>query len=143
MTYCTQQDLIDRFGAARLIQLTDKVNKPASTIDAVTVAKHIGDASSMIDGYVAKLHALPLTVVPPVLVKIAVDLAWYYLLGNAAGKDTPEAIAYREAVRWLENVSKGLVVLEDAGIMPPQAGGGQVQTSKPDRVFTRDSLRDY
>lgn len=143
MPYCTQQDLIDRFGSARLVQLTDKTNKPATTIDPVTVAKHIGDASSMIDGYVAKRHALPLVSVPAVLVKIGVDIAWYYLLGNAAGKDSPEAIAYRDAISWLESVSKGLVVLDDGGTAPLPSGGGQIQTSAPDRVFTRDSMAGF
>lgn len=140
MTYCTQQDLVDRFGTLRLAQLTDRVNKPASVIDAVVIGKHIADASSMIDGYLAKRYSLPLASVPSALTKIGVDLAWYYLLGDGAGKDDPASVAYRDAMRWLENVAKGLIVIESAGEIPSPAGGGQIKTSAPDRVFTRDSL---
>lgn len=143
MAYCTQQDLIERFGAARLVQLTDKTNRPATTIDPVTVARHIADATSMIDSYLGKRYALPLPVVPAVLTKVAVDLAWYYLLGSAAEKDTPEASAYRDARIWLESVSKGLAIIEGAGEQLDQAGGGQIKTAAPDRIFTRDSLRGY
>jgi phage gp36-like protein len=144
MTYCTLQDLIDRFGEQRLVQLTDKINKPATTIDAVTVAKHIGDAVSMINSYVAKRYAVPLTFVPEALTKVAVDLAWYYLRGDAVEKDDPAAIAFRDAIKWLENVSKGLIIIEGAdGVALPSAGGGQVKTSPPNRVFTRTSLDSF
>lgn len=143
MTYCTQQDLVDRFGELRLIQLTDRVNKPATTIDATTVSRHIGDASSMIDSYLTKRFRLPLPEVPAVLTKFAVDLAWYYLLGDSVGKDDAAAVAYRDARAWLQDVSKGLVSIEGAveGLAP--AGGGQIQTSAPDRVFTREDLGGF
>lgn len=141
MAYCTQQDLVDRFGAGRLIQLTDRTNTPATTIDGTVVAKHIGDATSLIDSYVGKRYALPLGNVPAVLTKVAVDLAWYFLLGPSASKDGPEAMARAEAVRWLEAVSKGLAVIDDAGLKPAQAGGGQIKIAAPARVMSRDSLR--
>lgn len=143
MPYVTQQDLIDRFGSAELVQLTDRTNKPASTIDATTVGRHIADAISIIDGYVGKVYALPLATVPPALTKVACDLARYFIHGKAADKDGAVAQAYRDAMRWLENVAKGLILIEDAGTVPGQAGGGQVQTSAPRRVFTRDSMSDF
>lgn len=141
MTYCTQQDLIDRFGQLKLVQLTDRENKPATTINETTVAKHIDDAVSTIDSYIAKRVALPLATVPPVLTKVAVDLSWYFLLGASVGKDDPAAAAYRDAIRWLENVAKGLVIIGDVeGETPAPAGGGQIQTSAPNRIFSRDKL---
>lgn len=144
MTYCTQQDLIDRHSELKLAQLTDVVNKPASTVNVVTVAKHIGDAASTIDSYIAKRVSLPMATVPAVLTKVAVDLSWYFILGNRAQKDDQETAAYKEAIRWLENVSKGLVVIGgDDGAEVAPAGGGQVKTSKPNRVFTRDRLAGF
>ncbi len=141
--YATQQDLIDRFGQTELVQLTDRTNRPATTIDETVVGRALSDADELIDGYVAKLYALPLSSVPPRLTKIACDIARYYLHGKAAEKDDPVWRAYNDAITWLKDVAKGLVVLEADGVAPEQSGGGEVQITTPDRVFTRDSLRDF
>ncbi|WP_440410629.1 gp436 family protein [Neorhizobium petrolearium] len=143
MTYATQQDLIDRFGAEELIQLTDRTNIPVSTIDPVVVDRALSDASELIDGYLKKVVKLPLSPVPGVLVKTASDIARYYLHGKAADKDNPVTRAYNEAVGLLRDVSRGLVELAVDGEAPPAAGGGSVQAVAPNRVFTRDSLRDF
>jgi phage gp36-like protein len=143
LSYCTEQDLVDRFGSTRLVQLTDRVNKPASTIDSVMVARHIADAASLINSHLAKRYQLPLTVpAPAALTKVAVDLSWYFLLGDTVEKDSAAAVAYRDALSWLKSVASGTVVIEGAGEVLQPAGGGQVQTSAPNRVFTRDSLGD-
>lgn len=144
MTYCTQQDLVDRYGTTKLVQLTDKVNRPASAIDPVTVAKAITDAGSLIDSYLGKRYRLPLTVAAPdVLVTYACQIAWFLLNGEAAGKDSPARMAYVDAVKWLERVSSGLVVIEGAGETVAPAGGGQIKTQGPERIFTRDRLSGF
>ena len=86
---------------------------------------------------------MPLATGPPALTTVAADLARYFLHGKAAEKDSPVTQAYRDAIRWLENVSKGLIVIEDAGAIPSQAGSGRIQVSAPDRVFTRDSMKGF
>lgn len=143
MTYIDKQGLIDRGWERKLIQLTDRLNKPATTIDDTTVARYIADAESMIDGYLGKRYNLPLGDVPKSLTKVAADLAMYFLHGDTADKDSPVAQAYRDALKWLDQVAKGLVVIESAGVVPEAAGGGQVKTSEPNRVFTRDKLGDF
>ena len=104
------------------------------------VDRNIADATSIIDGYLAKAYALPLQSVPPALTKVAVDLTIYFLHGATAEKDGAVARAYRDAMGWLQDVAKGLIVLEDAGTPVPPAGGGQVRVEAPERVFSRDSL---
>lgn len=141
MAYATLQDLIDRFGQNELIQRTDRTNKPASTIDQIVVQRALDDATALINGYLAKLYTLPVSPVPDVLVKVTADVARYYLHGSAVDKDGPVAAAHAQGLKWLRDVSTGLVQLETAGVAMPQAGGGQVRTSGPDRVMTRDSLR--
>lgn len=143
MTYATKQDLLDRFGETELMQLTDKVNRPASTIDDVPVTRALDDAAALIDGYIGKVYRLPLSGLPPVLTKNACDIARYFLHGKAADKDGPVERAYKDAVAWLKDVSKGVVTLDVEGIAPAQAGGGSVKASAPGRVFTRDSMRDF
>lgn len=141
MPYATQQDLVDRYGSKELIELTDKTNRPASTIDTVPVTRALDDATALIDSYVAKLYRLPLSAVPPILVKYACDIARYYLHGKAAEKDDAVTRGFKEAETWLVNVSKGLVALEAEGVAQPQAGGGSVRAVAPGRVFTRETLR--
>lgn len=143
MTYVTKQDLIDRFGQAELIQLTDRTNVPVTTVSDTVVGKHIADAEALVDSYLGKVYALPLSSVPPVLTKHAADIARFFLHGDAAEKDSPVERAYKAALAWLHDVAKGLVIIENAGVIPGQAGGGQIKTSAPDRVFTRDSMGDF
>jgi phage gp36-like protein len=143
VTYCSQQDLVERYGEDRLVQLTDRENRPATTVNVTTVLRHIGDATSTINSYLGKRYQLPLATVPDVLVKLAVDISWYYLQGDTADKDSAERLAYRDAIAWLEAVAGGKVIIEGAGEIIAQAGGGQVMTKGPDRAFTRDSLAGY
>ncbi|WP_337267063.1 gp436 family protein [Oryzifoliimicrobium ureilyticus] len=144
MTYCTKQDLIDRFGETELVQVTDRMNKPASTIDDTVVNRALSDATALIDGYIGKAYKLPLAAVPDSLVKASADIARYYLHFKGVDKESPVQRAYDQAVTLLLNVSKGLVQLvEDTGTAPAPAGDGMVQFSGAERVFTRCSLRGF
>jgi phage gp36-like protein len=142
MAYATRQDLVDRFGATELIQLTDRVNRPASTVDDTVVGRAIADAEALIDGYLAKRYALPLAEIPPILTRMACDIARFFLHGKAAEKDGPVDRANTAAISWLRDVSRGVVELEvGAGETPAPIGGGMVRTSASERVMRRDSLR--
>lgn len=140
MTYVTQAQLETRFGTDLLIKRTDRTNTPKTTIDTTVVAAAIADAEALVDGYLGKVYALPLSVVPPILTRVAGDVAIYYLMGDTAEKDGSWHRAYREAMAWLADVSKGIVSIDAEGITPAPQGGGAVRTSVADRVFTRDSL---
>lgn len=141
MTYCTQQDLVDRYGQTKLVQLTDKTNRPQTMIDTTVVDRAITDASSLINSFLGKKYQLPLTVAAPdVLVTYACQIAWFLLHGDAAGKDHPARMAHDDAKRWLERVANGLVIIEGAGEIVAPAGGGQIKTKGPERIFTRDRL---
>jgi len=141
MAYVTQAQLETRFGTRELIQRTDRASTPPATIDADVVAAAIADAEALVDSYLGKIYSLPLSVVPPILTRYAADLAMYYLMGEAAEKDGAWHRAYREAMAWLADVSKGIVSIDAEGITPAPVGGGAVRTSTADRVFTRESLR--
>ncbi|RVA07642.1 DUF1320 domain-containing protein [Mesorhizobium sp. M7A.F.Ca.US.002.01.1.1] len=143
MSYAVKQDLIDRFGEKELRELTDRTNRPPTTIDDTVVGRAVNDATALIDGYIAKKYSLPLVTVPDILVKVAADLARYFLHGKAADKDSPVTAAYNQAVAWLKDVAKGLIELDDGGEAPEPAGGGAIKTSAPNRVFTRDSLKGF
>lgn len=141
MTYATKQDLIDRFGELELKQLTDRVNRPPSTIDDTVVSKALGDAVDLVNSYLAKAYALPIATPPTILTRLSADIARFYLHAGKADKESPVSRAYDQAVAWLVNVARGLVTLDAADVAPAQAGGGSVQANPSTRVFTRDSLR--
>jgi len=139
MPYATQQDLIDRFGADELIQLTDDDN--AGVINTDRVTQVLGDASTRIDGYLASRYTLPLTTVPPALTQYACDIARYIL-----AKDTPTdtmSARYDEAIKFLGRVASGVYSLGiDAQGSTPALGGG-VHVDSVGRTFTQHGLRDY
>lgn len=144
MTYASQQDLVDRFGERELIQLTDRTNTPATTIDVTVVARAIEDADALIDSYVGKAFNLPLAEEPPILTKHACDIAHYYLHGDRAGDKHPVTLKFNQSMGWLKDVARGLVKLDDgAGDTPSTpAGGGKIKVNAPERIMSRESLRD-
>ena len=143
--YVSEQNLIDRFGESELVQLTDTVNRPASTIDGAKVAAAIRDASALIDSYILARTPLPLqaAAVPPVLTRVAGDIARYYLHGSRADGDHPATMRYRDALSWLKDVAKGTVQLESGGPDgdPEPSQGGANHEGR--RVFTDESLRGF
>ena len=140
MGYVTQSGLVERFGEEEIIQLTDRTAVPPAAIDATVVERAIADASSMIDGYLARRYALPLTATPPALAKAAADIARYYLHGAAAGKDDAVSRAHEAALRWLRDIASGAVTLDaDGAAQAPASTGARVSTSEP--VLTRQSLK--
>jgi phage gp36-like protein len=143
MPYATKQDLIDRFGSAELVQLTDRTNRPPSTVDDLVVGRAVVDASALVDDYIGKVCSLPLNVVPPSMVKISADIARYYLHGKSADKDSAVTRAYADAVSWLKDVSRGLVKLDVGGAAPAPAPGSSGRVTGSEPVFTRDSLRGF
>ena len=51
MTYAVQQDMIDRFGEAELLEVADRDGD--LVIDAAVMADALSDADETINGYVA------------------------------------------------------------------------------------------
>jgi len=165
MIYATAADLVARFGELELVQLTDLENIPPSVIDVARVETKIGDACAFIDGYVGQVYRLPLAgcakpltvpggtveyAAPPVLVRIACDLARYYLHDDLA----PENEVYRRykaAVRELEAIADGKAQLSCLwGGSPGVPIGADAQSADAEvyyefspRSVTDDSLKGF
>lgn len=104
MTYCTQQDLVERFGNEELLQLTDRNNTHA--IDATVVARALADADSEINGYVlAAGYTLPLVNVPEIIRAYACDIARYRLYDDHAVEQVQKR--YEDAIKFLRLLSEG------------------------------------
>jgi phage gp36-like protein len=133
MTYATQQNITDRFGATELAQLTDRVN--GTVIDAAVVAKALGDADGEINGYIGSRYALPLAPVPTIIERLACDMARYYLYEDRVTLQVQAR--YNAALVFLTNIAKGVVTLgADSQFVPPMVSDG-AQIDAGDRVFTR------
>ncbi|MGE4501982.1 MAG: gp436 family protein [Thiomicrospira sp.] len=124
--YCTQADLINRFGEWELVGLT---NPGGDTINTAALDQAMADAGAEIEAYLGGRYALPLNPVPKVLNRIACNLARYYLYDNAV-PDTVEK-TYQDSLRFLKDVAKGLVKLGIAadGSQPNAAESSAKMTS--------------
>ncbi len=85
MTYASQQDLIDRYSEAELIQRT--AVDGGDEIDAATVAAALADADAEIDLHLRVRYRVPLALpAPTVIVKIACALARFTLWKDAVSE---------------------------------------------------------
>ena len=139
-TYCTQQDLYDRFGQDEVDQLSDPNNTGAPDVTVVDAA--IADASETIDGYIGTRYALPLVTTPPLINRLACNLARFELYRDAV----PEIVQGRHdnAIAMLKQIAAGTMTLGlDAADIPTPSDSPQVSPDTPARVFTTSSLEDF
>jgi len=144
MPYATLDDLLKLSSESRLIDLTDRADPPAGSIDQGVVGQALADAAALIDGYLDVRYALPLSPVPSALRRQAAVIA-YYLLHV---EHVPDKVAtdHKDAVRWLEQVAAGRIALatgsgEDTGRASTADETVRLETAP--RVFSRDSLRGW
>lgn len=140
MGYATQADLEQRFGAAELIQLTDRAEPPAGAVDGQVVARALADADALIDSYLAARYDLPLATPPALLVGLACDVARYQLYDDAAPEEVRRR--YEDALARLKQLATGVMVLDVGGQEAPPRPSTMVLGSAP-RTFSRDTLRGW
>lgn len=165
MKYATAQDMSDRFGERELIQLTAGAAAGAA-IDVAKVERALADAQAHLDGYVGAVYQLPLLgcvkpaptpqqptattlVPPPQLVRMACDVARYYLYDQVA-PDHEVFVRFKAAQRDLEAIAEGKAVLAcpwggQPGVQIAAAapGEGEVVYSFSSREITDASMAGY
>lgn len=140
MPYVTQAELIDRFGETELAQLSNRVDGQA--IDSAVLARAMGDADAEIDGYLGVRYALPLSDVPPVLVRLAADLTRYRLHDDGATETVRQR--YQDAVSLLKRLASGDVQLIGASALPTVADAAvATDVRAPAAVFGPATLAGY
>lgn len=145
MPYCTLNELISASSERDIIQLTD--DSRSGVIDESFVDAAIEKADGMISAYTGGRYTLPL---PPVsLIRdIAVDIAMYRLYQKRHRENMPESVitSYKDAVKQLEKIQKGLVVLQGAVLIGgDEMGEGEIRTNKTgdSRLFSWKALDRY
>jgi len=137
MPYATVFDLVSRFGARELIQITDRSEPPVDAIDETVAGKALEDAAGVIDGYIRVRYSLPIEQPPALLVDIACDLARYRLYADRA---TDEVRRRNDAaMSMLRDLGAGRAKLDIAGV-EASAAPSQVLIDLPPRNFTRDTM---
>jgi len=96
-------DLQQRFSGHELVQLSDRAGTGDADLAIIEMA--LADAAAEINGYLAGRYALPLTVTPPIINRVACDIARYRLYDQAAPESVRER--YEDARRLLEAVASG------------------------------------
>lgn len=139
MAYASQQDLVDRFGADELVELTNRAG--GDTIDAAVVAKALADADALIDPYLAGRYAVPVSPVPPLLVRLAADIARFLLHGKAATDSVNRA--YDNALKLLAEIARGLASLPGAASPGGASPAGSPAYSGVARQLDPESLSGY
>jgi phage gp36-like protein len=143
--YVEQQGMIDRYGEAALIQLTDRGDPPIGAIDATVLAKALADAAELIHGYCRSGgYAVPFAAPAPNAVAQWQAGIAYYFLHNAAAEVTEKLTKdFDRAVAQLKDVAKGVFKLEAAGVPAPAAQDETVLLDAPDREYSREKLEGF
>lgn len=141
MTYASQSDLVERFGADMLIDLSDRAEPPAGVIDATTVAKALADADAMIDGFLSGRYQLPLATTPELVRDLAKTIAIYKLHRDAVSDKIRSD--YSDAMKMLAQIASGAIRLNVAGVEPAGSGANGVRVNDRPRDFTPDNLRGF
>lgn len=137
--YATVDDLKKQLPEDLLIQLTDDAGN--GIIDTTVTDNALEAADVEIDGYLGERYTLPLSPVPNIINKQAVDVAIYNLYARRQGPPDHWQSRYNNVIRFLEKVVKGDISL---GAGDPEAGlADNVEVSSSDRIFSRDTLKGF
>ncbi|ELZ3468692.1 TPA: DUF1320 family protein [Salmonella enterica] len=132
MLYASAQDMRDRYD-----NLDTLLFQPGSdTPNEKKLTQALNDAGALADSYLSAKYALPLAVVPQVLVQHCCAIAFYYLCDQQATDQARDR--YREALTWLREVKSGSIPVgvDEAGSAPASDDLPQMQADAP--VFGRN-----
>jgi len=140
--YCTQNDLVARFGEDDLIELTDKDGSQNAIVSSV-IEQAINDAGATINGYIGGRYRLPLSATPEVLTRMCCDIARYYLYDDVLDAEHQAAKRYKDAISYLKDVAKGVVQLGiDDGSNKATTNNTATMLSAGS-VFGRDKSKEF
>lgn len=162
MSYITPADLVARFGAEEIAQVSDRAMPrevtpellglaiaadplsgwAASDVTAVTNAVSlltttIDDAQSAIDAYLSGRYSTPLATVPLIIKRMTADVARYYLHGDRASD--PVIKAYDAAMALCRDIAAGKVAFGADVITSPKTFGGAVEVVSGTRLWSREA----
>jgi phage gp36-like protein len=146
--YLTAQEFIDRYTQREALLLTAEGN--SSTVDTLRLERGLADASSMVDGYLARRFQLPLVsvatlqpVVPDVIKRLTGDVARYLLTGTHVRETDAIRNRYNDAIKQLDHIANGTVSMGVELVLmssPSAPTGGASAVRSGGRAFGDDVL---
>jgi len=123
-----------------LVQLTD--DDGIGTVNDNRVDTAIADAQAEVDGYCGKRYKVPFTAPTRLVKRLVANLAAYNLYARRGMIAEDIASMRKDAIKTLENISKGVVSLGMEPQPPPAAETGGI-ISGPKKVFGRNSMKGF
>lgn len=143
--YCTVDDLRSQSSEDVLIRCTD--DEGTGVIDQAIITEKINDAQMEIDSYCRAQYPVPFDPVPGLIRKLTVDLTLYNLISRRGlDEDSPDVILvkrYRDAVKLLENLAKGIVTIGPAAAGAPPPMPQQASVVSSPRRFSRSNMEGF
>jgi phage gp36-like protein len=140
MTYASQADMTERFGATELAQRTDRIN--GAVIDVAVLTRALVDADAEIDAYLAKRYTLPLETTPTSINRLACEIARYRLFDD--GVPETVRVRYQDAVSLLKRMASGEVQLAGITALATSGGSGNAVATRTDaKQFDAAGLSGY
>ena len=130
MSYAQISDMIVRFGEVELIRLSTPDGQNIDGIWTTVVQTRLDEASGVIDSYLRRRYAVPITgTIPPEIVRACCALARYELAFGPNTEPTEQMrLAKKDVLGWLAEICDGRVTLD--GVEP---AGIQSQAMTSDR----------
>lgn len=135
----TPDELRQRLGADDVATLANRDAAPGEEIAAIDAA--LADAEAEVLSHVRMATPAPIPDPAPASIKrLCATLAHYNLYRRALPEDHPVYIAYRDAVRELRGIAKGLISLPLPGSQANAATAGTGVAFAPPRLLTDTTL---
>ncbi len=138
--YCTIEDIENYLGTQPLIQLTND-NGDGLTVETIVCEEALIYSSTLIDGYLRGKYSLPLDTQFPLLKVLAVDLSVYRLYSRRIYTGIPDTVIekYKNAIKTLEQLQKGIISLESNNENLLIQSSGEYHTNKTelDKLFNK------
>ena len=140
--YATVADMVGRFGRVEVTRLSQIEDRETTEIDLEKVARAIGDATAIVDGYLRGRYQVPVINPPADLIRATCILARYDLAKSDRSDPTDQMQKdYDDVIRWLTDVQKGIVKLAAKTANEQINNSGVERFEDRSAIFTPQSLR--
>lgn len=140
MAYLAQIDLEERIGPDIVLQLADRDHDGVA--DAAAIAAAIADADAEINSYLSPRYTLPLATAPDIVKRLSAMIARYNLWRRDLPEDHPAYVAYRDALKTLQQIANGVVSLPLESGTSGAAPTGGVAYATPSATFDTAGMLD-
>jgi len=141
MAYCTLDDIKDMMDAEEIIRFTDDAD--AGVVNTSVTDKAIAGADALIDSHIGTRYTVPVSPVPDIIVDLASDIAIYKIYSRRSGAPDEIRQKYDDAVKYLEKVAAGKIIIPDATSAPTSSSNDAVIITSSDKIFSRDKMKGF